>query len=168
MSIEASNLPPRVQITVYTDGACSGTPGPGGWAYVTTSGRMQYGSDPSTTNQRMELMAALKAIEELSTPFTDLVVVSDSAYVVNCFKDGWWRGWIRRDWRNSKGEPVANRDLWEPLIDLVVGNRVTFRKVKGHSGDAWNDRVDKLAVAAKQAMRGIRGPSLHQIIIDEV
>ncbi len=77
-------------------------------------------------------------------------VVSDSTYVVHCFRDRWWQGWLRRGWRNSQNKPVANRDLWEPLIDLVRarGDEVTFRWVKGHSGDRWNDVVDELAVEA--------------------
>jgi ribonuclease HI len=133
---------------VYTDGACSGNPGPGGWAWAVPDGPWAAGAAPATTNQRMELTAALEAVRAL--PGT-LEVVSDSTYVVNCFRDRWWRGWQARGWRNSAGKPVANRDLWEPFIDLVVGRGdVTFRWVKGHSTDRMNDLVDRLAVDASQ------------------
>jgi ribonuclease HI len=129
---------------VWTDGACSGNPGPGGWAWAVPDGRQAAGGAAVTTNQRMEIQAALEAVRALPGP---LVVVSDSTYVVNCFRDGWWRGWLARGWTNSAKKPVANRDLWEPLVQLV-GDRgdVTFRWVKGHSGDVMNDLVDRLAV----------------------
>jgi ribonuclease HI len=83
------------------------------------------------------------------------VVVSDSTYVVRCFQDRWWEGWLRRNWRNSQRAPVANRDLWEPLLELALapGAAVSFQWVKGHSGDQWNDFVDELAVAAAVAAR---------------
>jgi ribonuclease HI len=132
-------------LEVWTDGACSGNPGPGGWAWATEDGRQGFGSHPATTNQRMEVQAALDAVTTLPRP---LVVVSDSTYVVNCFKDGWWRGWLARGWTNSQKKPVANRDLWEPLVESVRQGGVTFRWVKGHSGDEMNDVVDRLAVRA--------------------
>jgi ribonuclease HI len=131
---------------VYTDGACAGNPGPGGWAWAVADGPQASGADPATTNQRMELMAALEAVRTLDGP---LVVVSDSTYVVNCFLKGWWRGWLARDWTNAAKKPVANRDLWEPLVELVLDRGdVTFRWVKGHSGNPMNELVDQLAVAA--------------------
>ncbi len=131
---------------VFTDGACRGNPGPGGWAWAVADGPQASGHDPATTNQRMEVRAAYEAILALSGP---LVVVSDSTYVVNCFKNSWWTGWRSRGWVNSAKKPVANRDLWEPLIDLVeVRGDVDFRWVKGHSGDPMNDLVDRLAVEA--------------------
>ncbi len=141
---------PAGALEVWTDGACSGNPGPGGWAWATRDGRQDSGGDPATTNQRMEIRAALEAVRALDGP---LVVVSDSTYVVNCFRDGWWRGWLSRGWVNSAKKPVANRDLWEPLI-IAVRDRgdVTFRWVKGHSGDAMNDLVDRLAVDAGRAV----------------
>jgi ribonuclease HI len=133
-------------IEVYTDGACSGNPGPGGWAWAVADGPQASGADPDTTNQRMELTAALEAVRALDGP---LVVVSDSTYVVNCFAKAWWRGWHSRGWVSASKQPVKNRDLWEPLIDLVVGRAdVTFRWVKGHSGDPMNELVDQLAVRA--------------------
>ena len=134
---------------VYTDGACRGNPGPGGWAWAVPHGPQGSGPDPATTNQRMEVRAALEAIRSLDGP---LVVVSDSTYVVNCFKNRWWKGWKARGWLNSQKKPVANRDLWEPLVELVLARGdITFRWVKGHSGDPMNDLVDALAVAASHA-----------------
>jgi ribonuclease HI len=136
-------------LEVWTDGACSGNPGPGGWAWATEDGRQASGGAARTTNQRMEITAALEAVRSLGGP---LVVVSDSTYVVNCFRDGWWRGWLERGWVNSQKKPVANRDLWEPLVEAVVANgRTSFRWVKGHSGDPMNDLVDRLAVEAAKA-----------------
>ena len=135
-------------LEVWTDGACAGNPGPGGWAWATQDDRQGSGGAPHTTNQRMEIQAALEAVTALAGP---LVVVSDSTYVVNCFRDGWWRGWLARGWVNSAKKPVANRELWEPLI-VAVRDRgdVTFRWVKGHSGDRMNDLVDRLAVEASK------------------
>ena len=135
---------------VYTDGACSGNPGPGGWAWAEAPGGEVWacGYDPHTTNQRMEIKAALEAVR--SHPSGLLEIVSDSTYVVNCFRDGWWKGWVAKGWTNSKRQPVANRDLWEPLVDLYRGRNgdVTFRWVKGHGADPLNDIVDQMAVRA--------------------
>jgi ribonuclease HI len=148
--------PDRPVITVYTDGACRGNPGPGGWAWAVPGGPFASGADPATTNQRMEIMAALQALRTLTADgASDVDLVSDSTYVVKCFTDRWWQGWQRRNWMNSQRKPVANRDLWEPLIELAVSSasQVSFRWVKGHSGDRWNDRVDELATIA--ADRGV-------------
>ena len=141
---------------VYTDGACSRNPGPGGWAWAVPSGPFRSGAAAMTTNQRMEITAALEAVTSLDGP---LEVVSDSTYVVNCFRDGWWRGWLAKGWINSQRKPVANRDLWEPLIDAyrTDPNRIHFRWVKGHSGDVMNDLVDRLAVEAAAAQAGRAG-----------
>ncbi len=130
---------------VYTDGACRGNPGPGGWAWVVPNGQSASGGAPQTTNQRMELNAVLEAVRSVEGP---LEVFSDSTYVVNCFRDRWWEGWIRRGWRNSQKKPVANRDLWEPLIELVLAREIEFVWVKGHSGNRWNDEADRLATEA--------------------
>ena len=137
-------------MVVYTDGACSGNPGPGGWAWAVAPGGTPNGAggEAGTTNQRMELAAVLEALRALARPGRRIRVVSDSTYVVNCFRDGWWRNWRRNGWRNSQRQPVANVDLWEPLIDLAVAHEVDFEWVKGHSGDPMNDLVDRLAVAA--------------------
>jgi ribonuclease HI/uncharacterized phage-like protein YoqJ len=141
---------------VYTDGACLGNPGPGGWAWAVPGGRFASGAAPATTNQRMEIQAALEAVRALEGP---LVVVSDSTYVVNCFRDRWWEGWLRRGWVNTAKKPVANRDLWEPLIAAVRADpsRITFRWVKGHSDDPSNDLVDRLAVEAARTQTGRSG-----------
>ena len=139
---------------VYTDGACSGNPGPGGWAWVIPGGRYRSGSQPHTTNQRMELAAALDAVRSIDGA---VEVVSDSTYVVNCFRQGWWKGWLSRGWTNSKKQPVANRDLWEPLVEAYRARSITFRWVKGHGGNEWNDMADRLAVQASAAQEGIEG-----------
>ena len=142
---------------VFTDGACLGNPGPGGWAWAVPDGAYASGAEARSTNQRMEVTAVLMALRALPGR---LEVVSDSTYVVNCFRDRWWEGWIRRGWVNSARKPVANRDLWEPLIDLYRSRGdVTFRWVKGHSGDRMNDRVDELAVAAARTQQGVSSPT---------
>ena len=150
---------PSVPLTLaYTDGACSGNPGPGGWAWAEPDGAFASGAATRTTNQRMEITAAYEAVRAHPGP---LEVVSDSTYVVNCFRDGWWKGWLARDWRNSAKKPVANRDLWEPFVELVrQRGDVTFRWVKGHSGDRMNDLVDMLAVEAAQTQSGRSGASV--------
>ena len=140
--------------TVYTDGACSGNPGPGGWAWAVAprGAPSASGGDSLTTNQRMEITAVLEALQAIHGGVT---VVSDSTYVVNCFRDKWWEGWLQRGWRNSQRKPVANRDLWEPLIEMVrARGDVDFRWVRGHSGDPMNDLVDRLAVEAARAVAG--------------
>lgn len=144
---------------VYADGACSGNPGPGGWAWAEKDGPFAFGAERHTTNQRMELTAALDAVRSIDGP---LEVVSDSTYVVNCFTQRWWEGWLRSGWRNSKKEPVRNRDLWEPLIESYrsragTADEIRFRWVKGHGGDPMNDAVDRLAVDAARTQATCRG-----------
>lgn len=146
--------------TVYTDGACLGNPGPGGWGWVVPDGRWASGADAATTNQRMELKAVLEALRALAGPLGGPVeVVSDSTYVVNCFRDRWWVGWLKRDWRNSNKQPVANRDIWEPLIELYreAPHEITFTWVKGHAGNEWNDVADRLAAEASRTQVGRDG-----------
>jgi ribonuclease HI len=144
---KAPMIAPAGARSVYTDGACARNPGPGGWAWAIDRDTWASGSEPASTNQRMEIRAALEAVTALDGP---LIVVSDSTYVVNCFRDRWWQGWLDRDWINSQNKPVANRDLWEPLVHAVIerGN-VAFHWVKGHSGHEMNDFVDHLAVSAR-------------------
>lgn len=134
---------------VYTDGACSGNPGPGGWAWAIAPGEVWgSGGAAHTTNQRMEVQAVLEALRSVDAE--RLLIVSDSTYVVNCFRDKWWVRWQANGWRNAKKQPVANVDLWRPLVDLYRLRLPEFRWVKGHSGDPMNDLVDRLAVAAAQ------------------
>ena len=133
---------------VFTDGACSGNPGPGGWAWAIDRTTYDSGAERPSTNQRMEIRAALEAVRSVSGP---LLVVSDSTYVVNCFRDRWWEKWAANGWLTSGRKPVANRDLWEPLVTAVAERgEVAFQWVKGHSGHRMNDFVDGLAVAASQ------------------
>jgi ribonuclease HI/uncharacterized phage-like protein YoqJ len=148
---------PRV---VYTDGACSGNPGPGGWAWaVAPSGPFESGAEAKSTNQRMELRAVLEALSSLDGP---LEVRSDSTYVVNCFRDRWWEGWLARGWVNAQKKPVANRDLWEPLVEAYRrrAGEISFTWVKGHGEDRLNDVVDRLAVEASLTQRSRSGETL--------
>lgn len=141
--------------TAYTDGACRGNPGPGGWAWAVEGGRWASGAESPSTNQRMEIAAALEAVRALPGPLT---VVSDSTYVVHCFRDGWWKGWKANGWKNKAKKPVANKELWEPLVELYEQRGdVGFRWVKGHSGDPMNDLVDRLAVEAAATQQGRAG-----------
>jgi ribonuclease HI len=147
---------------VYTDGACIKNPGRGGWAWAVSEDRFESGFDPDTTNQRMELTAALEALQTLAGPW---LVVSDSTYLVNCFRDRWYRGWRLKGWRTSRGEPVANQDLWRPLVELVVeGNRqIEFKWVKGHSSDQMNVFVDHLANDAARTQRASVGGDMPRL-----
>ena len=136
------------KVTIYTDGACSGNPGPGGWgAILSASGksRERSGGEALTTNNRMELMAVIKSLELLTRP-CDVKLYSDSAYVVNAFNQHWIDGWQKKGWVNSAKDPVANRDLWEQLIELTRKHKVEFIKVKGHADNEFNNRCDELAV----------------------
>ncbi|HHW60857.1 MAG TPA: ribonuclease HI [Syntrophomonadaceae bacterium] len=136
------------EITIYTDGACSGNPGPGGWGAVLLWGEHKkeiYGSEANTTNQRMEIKAVIEALKAVKVEDWDIYVYSDSAYVVNAFQQNWLQNWQRNGWLNSKKEPVANQDLWKELLTLAQKNRVHMKKVKGHAGDHWNERCDELA-----------------------
>jgi ribonuclease HI len=143
-------------LVIYTDGACSGNPGPGGWAWAVAPGGEPSGAggELQTTNQRMEIHAVLDALQTYRAVSNEhggpipIEIVSDSTYVVKCFNDRWWMKWERNGWKNSKKEPVANTDLWKPLIELVQSGDVSFTWVKGHSGDRMNDLVDRLAVEA--------------------
>jgi ribonuclease HI len=134
-------------VTVYTDGACSGNPGPGGWGAVIIDGaeeREVSGRESPTTNQRMELRAAIEGLAAIAGR-RRVHLYTDSAYVLNCFRDRWWERWERNNWTGANKKPVANRDLWERLIAETRRHDVVWHKVKGHSGDVMNDRVDLLA-----------------------
>ena len=139
---------------IYTDGACRGNPGPGGWAGAEDASHYGSGFDEQTTNQRMELLAVIEALRAVTDD--EVEIVSDSTYVVKCFNDRWYAGWLKRGWKNSQGQKVANRDLWEMLFAQVLesGRTITFRWVKGHSGDVMNDFVDELATEAADVRRG--------------
>jgi ribonuclease HI len=142
-----------VTLVIYTDGACRGNPGPGGWAWAIDPDHYASGAAAHTTNQRMELTAVLEAVRANDGP---IEIRSDSTYVVNCFRDRWYEGWKKRGWKNSQRQPVANRDLWEPLVDLVLDRRnVKWTWVKGHAGDPGNELVDRLAVEASTRGSGL-------------
>ncbi len=137
-------------ITIYTDGSCSGNPGPGGWAAVLTYGdqeKVVSGAAPNTTNNRMELTAALRALQALKEPCA-VTLHTDSAYLVRAFTDGWLWNWKRNGWKNAKKKPVENQDLWQALLEQNQRHQITWIKVKGHADDAANNRVDGLAVEA--------------------
>ncbi|MCI0182496.1 MAG: ribonuclease HI [Acidibacillus sp.] len=137
-------------VSIYTDGACSGNPGPGGWAAILVWGERELelsGGESHTTNQRMEIQAVVEGLRGLKRP-CKVTVYSDSAYVVNCFTQKWYVKWQRTGWVNSSNQPVKNRDLWELLIEQLDLHDVQFGKVKGHSGHHYNERCDALARAA--------------------
>lgn len=137
-------------IKVWTDGACFPNPGAGGWAWTTLQGQQESGGKNPTTNQVMELTAAIMAIKGLRNPGIDIELISDSMYVIKG-ATVWSLSWIRNGWRNSKGQPVANKELWVELLELLWETNVTFRWVKGHSGDAGNEAADVLATEASGA-----------------
>ena len=138
--------PARKHVEIHTDGACLGNPGPGGWAALLRwrgQERELAGGEPDTTNNRMELMAAISALEALKEP-CDATLHTDSQYV----RQGitlWMPNWVRRGWKTAGGDPVKNRDLWERLNVAAAAHKVDWRWVKGHSGDPDNERVDQLA-----------------------
>ncbi len=134
-------------IVIYTDGACSGNPGPGGWAAILNykgTEKVLSGGEPETTNNRMELMAVIQALEAVKGN-NDVKIFSDSAYVVNAFHQNWIDKWLAKNWRNSSDEPVANKELWQRLLTAMVGRDVEFIKVKGHADNENNNRCDALA-----------------------
>ena len=148
-------MSPTHPIRIYTDGACSGNPGPGGWAAILIDGAKEReisGGESSTTNQRMELRAALEGLRSLEGR-RRVALYSDSAYLVNCFRDKWYVRWQQNGWKNAQKKPVDNRDLWEGLIALAAAHDVAWHKVAGHSGDPLNERADRLARAAIERLR---------------
>ncbi|NLC11273.1 MAG: ribonuclease HI [Firmicutes bacterium] len=135
------------EVSIYTDGACSGNPGPGGWAALLIYNGHEKeisGGEKLTTNQRMELKAALKALAALKEP-CKVKIYSDSAYLVNAFRQGWLKKWQRNGWLTIEKKPVENRDLWESLLALTERHEVEWYKVKGHSNNYYNERCDRLA-----------------------
>ena len=143
----AENTNGLKQVVIYTDGACSGNPGPGGWGAVLLYGAHRKelsGYEPITTNNRMELQAALSALQQLKEP-CKVDLYSDSAYLINAFLKNWLDTWEKNGWRNSKKEAVANPELWRSLLELSQKHQITWLKVKGHSGNPENERCDQLA-----------------------
>ncbi len=140
-------------VIIYTDGSCSGNPGPGGWAAILrwrTHERVFMGSEPHTTNNRMELSAALEALRALKEPCR-VSLYTDSAYLEQAFNRRWIRRWQQNGWRTKRGEPVSNGDLWTGLLEQAARHQIRWIKVKGHAGETYNERVDKLAVEAMKA-----------------
>ena len=134
-------------VTIYTDGACSGNPGPGGWGAILMFGKNKKeisGGKKDTTNNVMELTAVIEALKLLKRP-CNVELYSDSAYVVNAFLQNWIWGWIKKGWINSNKEEVKNKELWQELVNLTKVHNVTFHKVKGHSDNEFNNRCDELA-----------------------
>lgn len=147
------------EVTIYTDGACSGNPGPGGWAAILMAGgakKEMSGGERDTTNNRMELMAVIEGLKALKRP-CKVDIYSDSAYVVNAFEQNWIGKWVKNGWKNSAKAEVANSDLWKELIDLTAMHDVTFHKVKGHADNKFNNRCDELAVAEWKKLSGSKG-----------
>jgi ribonuclease HI len=134
------------EVVIYTDGACSGNPGPGGWGAVLRYGKVKkelHGGDPVTTNNRMELMAAIQALEALNRP-ANVKLYTDSKYLLDGITK-WIKGWQRNGWKTSAKQPVKNADLWQRLTEATDGHDVTWTWVKGHAGDPGNERADELA-----------------------
>ena len=145
----------RKAVQIHTDGACLGNPGPGGWAGLLRwrgIEREVAGGEPDTTNHRMELMAAIAALEALREP-CEVVLHTDSQYVRQGITE-WMANWLRRGWKTAGGDPVKNRDLWERLHAATARHQVDWRWVKGHAGDPDNERVDQLARAQAEAIKG--------------
>ena len=138
------------RVEIFTDGACKGNPGPGGWGAIIRAGNKEKelaGGEPLTTNNRMELLAAIRALEALKRP-CEVDLTTDSNYV----REGitrWIHNWQRNGWRTAARQPVKSRDLWEQLAELARRHRVEFRRIKGHAGVELNERVDRLAVAER-------------------
>ncbi len=143
------------EVEAFTDGACLGNPGPGGWAALLRAGsneRMVAGGDPATTNNRMELMAAIAALESLTRPCR-VVLTTDSRYVMQGIEQ-WVPKWRSNGWRTADKKPVKNQDLWQRLSDAVSHHQVSWRWVRGHTGHIENERVDEAAREQAERLRG--------------
>jgi ribonuclease HI len=140
------------KVILYTDGACSGNPGPGGYGAVLIYEGVEKeiaGGEKSTTNNKMEMMAVIKGLEALKEP-CEVSVYSDSAYIVNAIEQGWIDSWKKNGWRKADKKPVKNVELWEKLLELMDTHKVTFNKVKGHADDEYNNRCDRIAVRERE------------------
>ncbi len=138
-----------MNVTIYTDGACSGNPGPGGYGAILMYGSHKkelFGGDPNTTNNRMELMGVITALKALKRP-CQVDLYTDSQYVVNAIEKGWAKKWQSNGWMRNKKDKALNPDLWQMLLDLLKVHQVTFHWVKGHAENPYNNRCDELAVA---------------------
>jgi ribonuclease HI len=138
------------QITIYTDGACSGNPGPGGWGAILMYGGKQKelsGGDTLTTNNRMELLGVITALQALKEP-CKVDLYTDSQYIVNAINEGWLTSWQKRNWKRKDGD-VKNIDLWITLVPLLETHDISFHWVKGHAENPYNNRCDELAVAER-------------------
>lgn len=136
------------KVEIYTDGACSGNPGPGGWAAILKVGPHEKeisGYHPDTTNNRMELTAAIKALEALNRP-CKIKLYSDSAYLVKAFNEKWIDNWQKNGWRNSAKQAISNKDLWQKMLKLASKHKIEWIWVKGHADNPYNNRCDELAV----------------------
>lgn len=142
------------KVIIYTDGACSGNPGPGGYAAVLMyngSEKEIVGAEKDTTNNKMEMMAVIKGLEALKFP-CEVTIYSDSSYVVDSIEKGWIYGWKKKGWIKSDKKPVKNVELWERLLELMNIHKVSFVKVKGHADNEYNNRCDRLAVNAIKSL----------------
>lgn len=142
------------KVILYTDGACSGNPGPGGYGAILIYNGVEKeisGGEKSTTNNKMEMMAVIKGLEMLKEP-CEVEVYSDSAYVVNSIEKGWIYSWKKNGWKKADKKEVKNIDLWERLLKQLDIHKVTFNKVKGHSNDELNNRCDRLAVSEREKL----------------
>jgi len=142
------------KVVLYTDGACSGNPGPGGYGAILIYNGVEKeisGGEKNTTNNKMEMLAVIKGLEMLKEP-CEVEVYSDSAYVVNSIEKGWIDSWKKNGWKKADKKPVKNVDLWERLLDLMKNHKVTFLKVKGHADNELNNRCDRLAVMEREKL----------------
>ncbi|NLM17480.1 MAG: ribonuclease HI [Candidatus Riflebacteria bacterium] len=139
------------KVELFTDGACSGNPGPGGWGvllrYKTTEKQLS-GAEEDTTNNRMELMAVIAGLEALTQP-CDVTITTDSRYIADAFNENWLDTWLSNGWKTAGKKPVKNRELWERLLEETARHKVTWQWIKGHSGHEENEICDRLAVEAR-------------------
>lgn len=153
---EATSAPVKPIVAIYCDGACSPNPGVGGWAALLMFPKRGVekvftGAEEDTTNNRMELTAAIQGLEALKFP-CEVDIHTDSEYLHHAFTEGWLKKWVSNGWKNSERKPVVNRDLWQRLIELSQKHELHWHWVRGHAGNAENARVDALAVRARQTL----------------
>ena len=154
-------MPTTKQVTIYTDGACDPNPGIGGWAAILLFNGVEReltGGTRDSTNNRMELTAVIEALKQLKEPCA-VTLITDSEYVKNAFTQGWLKNWLKRGWKTADKKPVKNQDLWQELVVQTELHQLEWRWVRGHNGDALNDRCDRLAVAARMKIKAERAPS---------